>query len=306
MGNVFFSIFTPTYNRLNTLKKVYECLRIQSFMDFEWIVVDDGSDDGTKEYIEGLIENHTKFPIRLIVQKNSGKHIAQNKAVDIAKGELFIPLDSDDTMVNNALEVFHMEWERIPIKERGMYSGIGVHCMDSTGNLIGSLWPNGEIVSNDLEIMFKYHVKGEKWGTIRTDLLRLYKNPEVKGHFFSENTVWFRIAKNYKKKYINNMLRYYIRRDDSVQNNKGFVDRENAECKVCASIIYINEFWDWFTRYDIKFGITQVLLGVKSAVEGNMNIVFGNNSYMSKLKPITSKMLVLFFSPYKIIYHVLF
>lgn len=303
MSNVVFSVFTPTWNRIDSLKLVYECLSRQSFLDFEWIIVDDGSTDDTRAIVESWINDNVLFPIKLIVQENSGKHIAQNKAVEIAKGLLFLPLDSDDTIVDNALEVLYEAWMSIPEQERESFSGIGVHCKDLSGNLIGTKWPNGRIVSNDLEIVFKYHVKGEKWGPIRTDIMRKYKNAEVKGHFLSESTVWFRIAKHYKKLYIDEALRYYVIHEDSVQKHESFVDYANAESKITSSIIFINEFWDWFLKYDIKFGIFQVLSGVKASVENNNSIVIGKTAYIHKVNPLLSKIIVVFSSPYYLVFN---
>lgn len=66
--------------------------------------------------------------------------------------------------------------------------------MNSKGELIGDTSPNNRFVSNDLDISFKYNIKGEKWGVIRTDIMKQFKNEEVKGHFLSESTVWYRIA----------------------------------------------------------------------------------------------------------------
>ena len=80
--------------------------------------------------------------------------------------------------MDNSLEILWKAWTGIPENERILYSGIGVHCMDTEGNRIGTPWPNGSCISNDLDIAFKYHVTGEKWGPIRTDIMREYKNLE--------------------------------------------------------------------------------------------------------------------------------
>ena len=48
------TVFTPTYNRKHTLPRTYESLCRQTCSDFEWLVIDDGSSDGTREWIEGL------------------------------------------------------------------------------------------------------------------------------------------------------------------------------------------------------------------------------------------------------------
>jgi len=66
-----FTVFTPTYNRANTLPRVYESLRAQTFRDFEWLIVDDGSKDDTKQIVERW-QAMAEFPIRYIYQQNQG------------------------------------------------------------------------------------------------------------------------------------------------------------------------------------------------------------------------------------------
>ena len=105
-NDYIFTVFTPTYNRAHTLSRVYKSLADQTFKNFEWLIVDDGSTDGTKVLIEKWTEE-ASFPIRYFYQENQGKHIAHNLGVKKARGELFLSLDSDDTCVPEALERFN-------------------------------------------------------------------------------------------------------------------------------------------------------------------------------------------------------
>ena len=106
-----FTIFTPTYNRADLLKKLYESLKNQSFKNFEWLIVDDGSTDNTCETIQGFQEENI-IDIRYIKKENGGKQRAYNVGVENAKGELFICLDSDDIYVENGLEIILKYWEK--------------------------------------------------------------------------------------------------------------------------------------------------------------------------------------------------
>src|SRR5216684_1317229 len=113
-----FTVFTPTFNRSLTLSRVYESLRLQTFRDFEWLIVDDGSTDGTK----GLVEKwqaESAFAIRYIYQENQGKPAAFNHGVQEARGELFLTLDSDDACVPQALERLKCHWDGISPTEKG-------------------------------------------------------------------------------------------------------------------------------------------------------------------------------------------
>ena len=107
------TIFTPTYNRAYILPKLYESLCIQTCQDFEWLIVDDGSTDHTRELIDGWIKDG-KISIRYIYQENAGKMRAYNKAVSLTESDLFVCIDSDDqlycdTVVEDSLAF----WDRI-------------------------------------------------------------------------------------------------------------------------------------------------------------------------------------------------
>lgn len=99
------TIFTPTYNRRNELTILFESLQNQSIHDFEWIIVDDGSVDDTMSLCEGFL-NTAKFPIRFFFQENQGKHMAYNKGIEEARGDLFCCVDSDDWLVREAVEFY--------------------------------------------------------------------------------------------------------------------------------------------------------------------------------------------------------
>ena len=107
MKNIKLTIFTPTYNRANTLGRLYESLKIQSNQDFEWLIVDDGSSDDTQALIDSFIEEQI-LSIRYIKQSNAGKQAAWNNAVLNAQGEFFCGVDSDDALAaaNNIEEIF--------------------------------------------------------------------------------------------------------------------------------------------------------------------------------------------------------
>ena len=78
-----FTVFTPTFNRADTLSRVYDSLSAQTFDDFEWLIIDDGSTDGTRKLVTSWQHDST-FPIRYLHQPNAGKHLAHNWAVEEA------------------------------------------------------------------------------------------------------------------------------------------------------------------------------------------------------------------------------
>jgi glycosyltransferase involved in cell wall biosynthesis len=204
-----FTVFTPTYNRASTLPRTRESLEAQTFRDFEWLIVDDGSQDGTRELVEGW-RTSSPIDVRYIYQENAGKHVAFNRGVREARGDLFLALDSDDECVPNALERFLYHWESIPSTERAGFSAVTALCQDDGGRIVGEPFPRDPYDSDPLSIYFAGTGKGEKWGFHRTDVLRRYPFPEPAGvKFVSEAVVWFAIGRHYKTRYVNEPLRVY-------------------------------------------------------------------------------------------------
>jgi glycosyltransferase involved in cell wall biosynthesis len=214
-----FTVFTATYNRAHTLGRLYNSLKSQTFRDFEWLIVDDGSMDKTSEFVEEWLKENI-INIRYIYQKNSGKHIAFNKGVEAAKGKLFLNLDSDDYCVENALETFNYHWDNIPIHQKEEFSGVTCLCQDENGVVLGNTFSSDIIDSNALEIRYKLKAKGEKWGFHKTDVLKKFPFPEISNSSYCpESIVWSSISKIYKTRFINEPLRVYCKGEDQLTQN---------------------------------------------------------------------------------------
>lgn len=203
-----FTVFTATYERAHLLHRVHESLGAQTLRDFEWLIVDDGSDDGTAELVAGWAAR-SDFRIRYVWQPNQGKHVAFNRGVQEAAGELFLSLDSDDACVPTALERFRHHWEAIPEQERASFSAVSCLCSTKSGEIIGSRFRHDLLDSDPREIRYVHKAKGEKWGFHRTKVLREYPFPTGDWPFVSESLVWDRIGRRYRTRYVNEALRIY-------------------------------------------------------------------------------------------------
>jgi O-antigen biosynthesis protein len=107
LGNQFFlSVYTSTYNTSGrVIKRTYESLKRQTYPEWEWVVVDDGSSDDTYEVLKELEKKDAR--VRIYSFKNgTGGNIgeAKHRAVSMCRGEWLIELDHDDVLVDNALE----------------------------------------------------------------------------------------------------------------------------------------------------------------------------------------------------------
>lgn len=204
---IIFSVITPTYNRVETLHRVYNSLQQQTIKQFEWIVVDDGSTDNTSSKITAW-QVESPFPIVYVMQENMGKPSAVNRGVGLAKGDYVVILDSDDACKANAMEKMLCAWQQIPENKREGFVGITGLCEDQNGRLVGEKFPTDTLDASALELSYCYKTQGEKWGFLRTDVLREIPQPMVDG-FIPESIWWHSIAKKYKTRYINEIVRIY-------------------------------------------------------------------------------------------------
>ncbi len=204
MKHPFITILTPTYNRASLLPRLFESLLRQTNKDFEWIVVDDGSTDDTREVVANLKEKcGGAFPMGYVYKVNGGKHMAINIGAERARGELLFIADSDDLLTDDALETVANSWH--DISDDKSFAGIaGLDIAMDTREVIGSGLPQEHIDCNAIDIRYRHHVTGDMKEVFRTEVLREFPFPEFAGErFCPEQLVWFRMARRYKLRYIN-------------------------------------------------------------------------------------------------------
>ncbi|MBP3237036.1 MAG: glycosyltransferase family 2 protein [Bacteroidales bacterium] len=161
------TVFTPAYNRARTIGRTYESLCRQTSKDFEWLVVDDGSTDNTRQLVEKWIAER-KIDIRYIYQENQGMHGAHNTAYRNIHTLLNTCVDSDDWMPDDAVETIVSFW-----KEHGSDKHAGIIGLDCTqdGTIIGSEFPDN-LESTTLRAYYELHGgRGDKKCVYRTDLI---------------------------------------------------------------------------------------------------------------------------------------
>ena len=200
-------MFVPTYNRAHLLGRVFESLKAQTFSDFEWVIVDDGSRDNTGELVRTWQESSPGFAIQYHRKPNGGKHTTINPGVELARGEFMVILDSDDWLAPNALERMLSLWKDIP--NRSMYSGIVGLCAHPDGQVIGDRFPSDSFDSNAVDLTHTHHIQGDKISLSRTDVMREFPFPfqDLRG-LVTESLVWHRIAQKYQERYVNEIFAY--------------------------------------------------------------------------------------------------
>lgn len=198
------TIFTPTYNRKKLLRRAFESLQKQTDINFRWLIVDDGSQDGTQEEVEQMTAE-SKFDITYIYQPNGGKHRAHNTAVKNCSTEYLLILDSDDYLVEDAISNLNSKISFIENKEH-IAGIIGNRISCSDGSIIGTAMPAIQYASGN-ELYQKYGLKGDTLRLYKTSILKKYLFPEIEGEkFVSENVVFDRIDLQYKLLVIKDLL----------------------------------------------------------------------------------------------------
>lgn len=167
-NNKLITIFTPSYNRAHLLIRTYESLKKQTDLNFIWLIVDDGSSDGTKELVEEWIKKENSFEIRYVYKENGGMHTAHNKAYEIIDTELNVCIDSDDCMPPSAIEHITKFW--INNKSESV-AGIVALDSDLEGNIIGTMLPSDIKEATTDELYERYGVCGDKKFIYRTDII---------------------------------------------------------------------------------------------------------------------------------------
>ena len=197
------TVFTPTYNRGYIIEQLYAALLRQSCMDFEWLVVDDGSSDNTAELFADWVARDNPFSIRYYQKENGGKHRAINEGARLAWGELFFIVDSDDYVTDDAVDTILRQVYSIPDLVRENLAGICNLRGCPNGAVLGTTFEGEYLDCTSLERR-KFGIDGDKAEVFFTDVLRKYPFPEFKGEkFVTEAVVWDAMAMD------GYLLRYY-------------------------------------------------------------------------------------------------
>jgi glycosyltransferase involved in cell wall biosynthesis len=231
------TIFTPTYNREKELSRLYNSLEKQTCKDFEWVIVDDGSSDGTKEVVSEFISTGN-VEINYNYQQNSGKMKAHNRGVEKAKGELFVCVDADDWLTEDAVEVILENAERLGKESIG-----GMILLNYDGDsdkIVGSRLPQDDSVYSYFDIYNKLGVTGDKTIVYLTKVMKDFPFPEIDGEkFVPEALVYNRIAEHYKLLCVDKAIKRVEYLSDGYSNNYFRVCKNNPQ----AQIIYYKELF---------------------------------------------------------------
>ena len=221
------TVFTPTYNRAYILGDLYHSLQRQTCMDFEWLIVDDGSADDTKALVASWQGEENPFPIRYVYQENGGKCRAINRGLKEADGRLFFTVDSDDYLTDDAIEKV-IRWDG-ELPADGHFCGyVGNRGITPT-QTPNRLFPGGYLDGTALD---RYdQVDGERAFVFYTEIHRKYLYPEFPGEkFLTEAVTWDLMAHDgYKMRFYNDIIWIWEYKDDGLTRAGYRVFLENPQ-----------------------------------------------------------------------------
>ena len=211
------TVFTPTFNRGYLMNKLFYSLNSQTNKHFEWLIVDDGSIDQTCELVETFKEQ-ADFEIRYFYQQNGGKHRAINHGLDLARGELFFIVDSDDSLTDDAIEKIFNNYSGIAFDNS--FAGVAFNKGFSKKRIVGETFEGTYIDCDNLH-RGKHNILGDKAEVYRTDILKSIKFPVVDGeNFMSEVVLWNEVARRgYKLRWFNDIIYFCDYLEDGLTKN---------------------------------------------------------------------------------------
>ena len=253
------TVLTPTFNRGGgRLQSLWDSLQKQTVKDFEWLVVDDGSTDGTKDLITQLQEK-SDFPIRYIYKNNGGKHTALNVGIQTICSELIFIVDSDDCVTDDAVESIL----KIHKKYRSQNNICGYAFLRAfpDGKVNGKKFDVDEKIGSYIDVRVNGDDTGaDKAEVFKTHCLKEFPFPEYPNEkFLGEDLVWVRMARKYEMVHINKAIYVGNYLEDGLTNNR----RKHNIASPIGCMHRAEEFMesDLKTRYRIKGGLQYIVYG---------------------------------------------
>ncbi len=210
------TVITPTYNRGKNLEALFKSLQNQTSFNFEWLIVDDGSQDDTKEIVKEFIKC-SNFQIRYIYKENGGKHTALNAGIKTICTELTFIVDSDDTLMPTSVEIIESFYNKYKCDYR---IGVLSFLKRSEKNGVILKMPQDECIGSYAEERIKADRPGDMAEVFLTKALREFPFPEFEGEkFLSEDVVWIPMGLKYKTVFINQAIYQFDYLPDGLTRN---------------------------------------------------------------------------------------
>lgn len=269
--NVLLTIYTPTYNRAELLPRLYNSLCRQTCKEFEWMIIDDGSTDNTQSLIEQW-KKENFLRISYFYKENGGVHTAREFAYESIKSELIWGVDSDDWVVDDAVEKILAIWNS---KKDDNLCGIFAPVKDYSGSVPSIKYPDVESVSfQDLFYKFKSH--GDQTIIIRSNVIKkLRKFPVFENEkLVSESYKWIQIPNNMRFLILRDFTTYIEYQPNGYTHNvrTGFFKNLQGYHELYRIHIQYCVYLSQKIEYCVKYIISSFFLKQKKIVRNSPNV----------------------------------
>lgn len=283
------TILTPTYNRAELLKRLYQSLKEQTCGDFLWRIIDDGSKDETKQVVESF-QREGCIDIVYERQENGGKHRALNRGIAQIDSKLTFIVDSDDFLPRDAVEIILRYHEKYKAAEN-LCGYSFLRCYED-GSVNTAYFKEDEEISTYRDVRINGNIGGDKAEVFFTHILKQYPFPEFEGEkFLPEDAVWMKMSGPYHMVHVNQCIYISEYLEGGLTKTGRAMKIYSPKGMMCRSMVYLED-----PAVGIKVKIKMLLLYI---VYGR----FGHKGFNELLKAVPQKLLfTLLFLPGSLIY----
>lgn len=283
------TFLTPTYNRANYLPRLYRSILAQKNRDFQWLIIDDGSTDDTKDVVCSFSKSvHWEY----YYKENGGKHTALNYAHSHIKGKLICIIDSDDWLTEDAVDVIFDYWEK--------YKDTRIKCLTflkkkNNGDLASNGFPDEEVISNVIDFRINQRIKGDCCEVLLSDVFKEYQFPVFRNErFVPEGCLWNHVGFKYDTAYINRVIYLCEYLNDGLTNSGRLLRIKNPQgCAQHCLSFFESDSRNVNKRILFKEGVLYSCYS-RFAGESRNEIFKRNSSFIIRLSYIPGLMLYCF------------
>lgn len=305
-----FTIFTGTYNSESVIHRVFNSIDRQSVKDFEWIVIDDCSQDNTIKLIEEFKNNQQEIEIRFFVHKqNCGVAASRREALEIANGKYFITWDHDDEQASDQLEIYSQLWGT---HEDDSIANIFAKMTDQHGKMLGRKFPRDGFISDYITVHNSYLVGNKELGNVvehhvcvKTNCFReVIEYYDKNAHLLAGNIpnggdVWGMLAYlGYKTIYTNRTVRTYYISEPGRKSMSDVTRNHNPNRVLMFKLLWVNYFDKLLPFSELKWKLRNIFAVVMYGLMAGKSLRKVTQLTHSKLKKMIC---VIFYVPAKIL-----
>lgn len=223
------SILTPTYNRANDIEKLYSSLIVNnnSKVKFEWLIMDDGSEDKTRLQVENFMKQNI-IDIGYYTQQNQGKMSAINNLMKYVTGDICVTCDSDDYFEVGAFDKIEKYAEKL-LNDETVYA-LAFLKRNEKGQISGEEFSENLHRTDMFSLYFREQMTGEKILVFKTQIRKKFKHElEADEKFVTESRLYHKMDLDYDILGINEVLQIGDYKDDGYTRNIDKIFVENPK-----------------------------------------------------------------------------